>query len=71
SVPDRREFQRLDERFHDQKQRNFTSAGHHKAGRPRVSWRIEERVIALARTYLVMGSRRIGVRVGVDHKTVL
>lgn len=71
SVPDRREFQRLDERFHDQEQRNFAGAGHRRAGRPRVSWRIEERVIALARTYPVMGSRRIGARVGVDHKTVL
>lgn len=39
-------------------------AGHRKAGRPCVSLRIEERVIALARTYPVMGSRRIGASKG-------
>lgn len=69
-IPDRREFQRLDERFHDQERFEVQGAAHRRAGRPRVNWRVEERVIALARSYPVMGLRRIASRVGVSHETV-
>jgi len=45
-------------------------AGHCRAGRPRIYWQLEERVIALARAFPVMGLRRIAARVGISHPTV-
>lgn len=70
-IPDRREFQRLDERFGDQERFEMRTAGHYRAGRPRIHWQTEERVIALARAFPVMGLRRIAARVGISHPTVL
>lgn len=69
-IPDRRDFQRLAERFADQERFQDQRAGYHRAGRPRIQWRIEERVIALARAFPVMGLRRIAARVGTSHTTV-
>lgn len=70
AIPDRREFQRLEERFNDQERFEVRNAGYRRAGRPRVHWNIEERVIALARAFPVMGLRRIATRVGIAHMTV-
>lgn len=69
-IPDRREFQRLDQRFNDQERFEVHNAGYRRAGRPRINWRSEERVIALARSFPVMGLRRIANRVGIAHMTV-
>lgn len=71
AIPDRREFQCLEEHFQDQEQFQMLGAGHRRAGRSRVHWRTEERVIALARAFPVMGSRRIAAYVGITHPTVL
>lgn len=54
-IPDRREFQRLDQRFNDQERFEVHNAEYRRAGRPRINWRSEERVIALARSFPVMG----------------
>lgn len=48
----------------------FEGAGHRRAGRPRVNWRIEERVIALAWSFPCMGLRRIAARVAIAPTTV-
>lgn len=69
-IPDSREFQRLDQRFADQEQFENLRVGYRRAGRPRIHWRIEERVIALARAFPVMGLRRIAAQVGTSHTTV-
>lgn len=69
-IPDRREFQRHDQRFNDQDRFEIQNAGYRRAGRPRIHWRTEDRVIALARSFPVMGLRRIAARVGIAHMTV-
>lgn len=70
-MPDRQEFQKLDGRFNDQERLKVAGADHRRADRSRVNWRIEERVIALARIYPVIESRCIAVRVGITYTTVL
>ncbi|XP_046145706.1 uncharacterized protein LOC123989034 [Osmia bicornis bicornis] len=69
SVPDRRQFQRLDHRF-SEASLSDASNNHRHAGRPRTHWRTEEQVIALARTYPFMGFRGIARRVNISHMTV-
>ena len=71
-VPYRREFQRLDHRFSVLNVTEFNVGvdNHPRPGRPRVPWRTEERVIALARAFPLMGLRGIARRVGISHVTV-
>lgn len=75
AIPDRREFEQLDQRFQDEErfliQNLIQNAGHHRAGRSRINWRLEDRVIALARSYPLMSLRRIAGCIGnISHMTV-
>jgi len=70
AIPDRREFQRLEQRFRGEERFAVQSAARRRAGRLRIHWRNTSRNIALARIYPVMGLRRIAARVGIAHMTV-
>lgn len=66
-IPDRREFQRLDQRFNDQYRFEIQNAGYRRVDRSRIHWKTEDCVIALARSFPVMGLRQTATRV---HMTV-
>lgn len=70
SLTSRRNFQRIDQKFSDEESVLRHISTHRGPGRPRVHWRKEKQVIALARIYPLMDLRNIAQQVRISHETV-